>query len=202
MALESYALLKTAIQSWATRTDSPFTSKIPDFIRLAEERIWQTLRVSDMVSLPYLLTVPAAQNWVALPDDWLAFKRVQSPSYPRIEYLAPDALYDLPSDGDAALYSIEGRRFLYGQTPAASVALTVRYYQHPGLLTDSLSTNWLLSKAPSIYLYGALLEAYIFAKNPQKVAEYGKLYDDAVQRLMSSDKAALISGGALRTHPR
>lgn len=198
MSLNSYGDLKTAVQSWATRTDSPFATKVPDFIRLGEERIWQTVRTSDMISLPVTLTVPAGQNWVNLPDDWLAFRSLATSNGWRVEYLAPDVLHDLPTPGDAAAYSIEGRRFLYGQTPSVSAALTMRYYQHPGLLSDSLSTNWLLTKAPSVYLYAALLEGYIWAKNPQKVGEYGKLYDDAVARLMSSDRAAMISGGPLR----
>ena len=202
MALASYSDLQAAVKSWATRTDSPFTSKVADFIRLGEERIWRRLRVSDMVTLPSTLTILAGLQYVDLPDDWLAFKRISSAAEPRIEFMPPDQLWDLPTPGSATAYSIEGRRLLYGQIPAADLDLTVRYYAHPGNLSDSIATTWLLTKAPSAYLYAALLEAYLWAKNPAKVGEYGKLLDDVLAGLDSQDKAAMISGGALRSAGR
>lgn len=199
MALASLDELKTAVSGWATRTDSAFTARLPDFIRLAEERIWQRVRVSDMVTLPEVLTIPAGLFYADLPDGFLAFRSIGAIAPNKnMDFIPADRLYALPTPGDGSVYSIEGRRFLYGQTPSADLAITVRYYKAPDLLTDATSTNWLLEKAPSVYLYAALLEYYVFAKNAAKVGEYGKLFDDAVQRLESADQAAMISGSTLR----
>lgn len=201
MALDNYSALKTSVQAWLARGDSLVIDRIPDFIRLGEERIGRRLRVSGMVSLPTTLTIPAGQNWVALPTDWLAFKRVRSAAEPRIEYMTPDALEDLPPAGDASKYSIEGRRLLFGQTPGTDLALTVRYYQRPPYLQDATST-WLLTEAPSVYLYAALVEGAMFVKNSAKAGEWGTLFDKAVDELQSADEAAAISGSVLRVQRR
>lgn len=204
MTISNYTDLQTAVKDWSNRFDTTVAARVPDFIRLAEERIWQTgehvVRSQwGVTNAP--LVVPAAQNWVALPTDWLGFVRIRSSAEPRIEYLPPDQLEGLPQPGNASKYSVEGGRLLYGQTPGANLTLTVRYYAHPGLLA-TVATTWLLQKAPSIYLYAALLEAAIFIKNSAKVSEFGALLDKALVGFDSVERASLISGGRLRTPGR
>jgi hypothetical protein len=201
MSLSNYTDLKTSVQAWLARGDSLVIDRIPDFIRLGEERIGRRLRISGMVSLPITLTIAAGQNWVALPDDFLEFKRIRSDAEPLIEYMAPDALSDLPPSGDASKYSIEGRRLMYGQTPAADLSLTVKYYQRPPYLSGAAST-WLLTEAPSVYLYAALVEGAMFIKNSAKAGEWGTLFDKAVDELQSVDDAAAVSGSRLRMRRR
>lgn len=201
MALDSYTALRTSVQAWLARADSLVIDRIPDFIRLGEERIGRKLRVSGMVSPPTTLTIVAGQNWVALPADFLAFKRIRTDAEPLIEYMAPDALDDLPPAGDASKYSIEGRRLIYGQTPTVDLPLTVKYYQRIPFLQDASST-WLLTEAPSVYLYAALVEGAMFIKNSAKAGEWGTLFDKAVAELQSVDDAAMVSGSRLRMQRR
>jgi hypothetical protein len=201
MSISNYTDLKTSVQGWLARGDSLVVDRIPDFIRLGEERIGRKLRVSAMVTPPTVLTILAGQNWVALPDDWLAFKRIRSAAEARIEYMAPTALEDLPPAGDASKYSIEGRRLIYGQTPTANLDLTVKYYARPPLLSGAAST-WLLTESPSVYLYAALIEGAMFIKDSAKAGEWGTLFDKAVADVQSVDEAAMISGSALRLQRR
>jgi hypothetical protein len=42
------------------------------------------------------------------------------------------------------------------------------------------------------------LEASVFVKNTAKIAEFGSLLDKAIDAATDSDRAAQISGGALR----
>ncbi|OUM01751.1 phage adaptor protein [Variovorax sp. JS1663] len=196
MSLNNYTDLQAAVSGWASRADSTVVSRIPDFIRLGEERLWQRVR-SQWGIEHATLTIPGGQNWVALPTGWLAFKRITSAAEPRIEYMAPDALEDLPQPGDATKYSIEGGRLLYGQTPSAPLVLTTKFYKMPGLLATA-GTTWLMDRAPSIYLYAALIESAIFVKNPDKVAEYGALLDKAIDNFQSAERAAVVSGSRLR----
>lgn len=202
MALSTYLELKTSVQAWLVRNDALVVNRIPDFIRLGETRIGRKLRVSGLVSLPTTLTITAGQNWVALPADWLAFKRIYSAAESRIEYMAPDALEDLPPRGDASKYSIEGRRLIYGQTPSANLPLTVKYYARLPRLAVDTDTNWLLTESPDIYLYAALLEGAMFIKDSAKAGEWGTLFDKAVADAQSTDDAAMISGSALRMRRR
>lgn len=201
MSISNYTDLQTAVQGWMVRGDQLVIARIPDFIRLGEERIGRRLRVSGMVSLPVTLTIIAGQNWVALPADWLEFKRITSAAEPRIEYMAPDALADLPLCGNPRAYSIEGNRLLYGQTPNADLPLTVKYYQRPPLLSITAS-NWLLAASPSVYLYAALIEGAMFVKDSAKAGEWGTLFDKVVDELEGSDRAAMASGSRLRIQRR
>lgn len=206
MALASYVDLQTAVAEWAARGDTTVTGRIPDFIRLGEERIWETgehVVRNELwgLSTPTALVVPAGFNYVALPSDWLGFSRVRSATETRIEYMPPDQLEDLPSPGQANAYSVEGGRFVYGQTPSADLSLTVRYFKHPGLLA-TVGTTWLFARAPSVYLYASLLEAALFVKNSAKVAEWGALLDKALSGLDSASRAAQFSGGRLRVQGR
>lgn len=202
MAISTYAELKSAVQYWTGRGDSKVISRIPDFIRLGEERIFYSgerlLRVSDMITVLSPFTIAAGTNYAALPADWLQFARVRSDAQPLIEYMSPDALEDLPSPGSETAYTIEGRRFIYGQTPSVSLNLTARYYARPAYLTADADTNWLLTKAPSVYLYAALLEFALFVKDSNRAGEWGTLLDKAITGLESGDAAAMVAGGRLR----
>jgi len=204
VALANYTDLQAAVKDWTARFDSSVVNRVPDFIRLGEERIWQDGEnvVRSQWGIKHdTLIVPGGQNWVALPSDWLAFARVRTPDQPRIEYMAADALEDLPRPGKANAYSIEGGRFIYGQTPQTDLTLTVKYYQHPGLLSAAGNT-WLLAKAPSIYLYAALLECAIYVKNSAKIAEFGSLLGKAVNGFDSVERGDMTRGGRLRAPGR
>ncbi|VTU37026.1 phage adaptor protein [Variovorax sp. PBL-E5] len=200
MAFASYVDLQASVQAWLARSDALVINRIPDFIRLGEERIGRKLRVSGMVQIT-TLTIVAGQNWVALPTDWLAFERIDSATRSRIEYMSPDALADLPKSGDDSKYSIEGGRLLYGVTPIADTVLNVRYYQRPPFLASASST-WLLTASPSLYLYAALAEASLFLKSPDEASRWGQMFEKTLAEMKGADEGAMISGSRLRMRPR
>lgn len=198
MPLSSYSELQTSVKAWAARADANFGTQVPDFIRLAEERIWKNLRCSDMISAPLVLTVPEGLNYVALPDDWLAFSSLQADRVPNVELQPMAVIRTLYPGGDDAVYGIEGRFLYYGQLGAAGgTGLTATYYKHPGFLAD-VSTTWLLDKYPTAYLMGALWAGMTYLKNPQAAADYDGKFLAALDGIISQDKAAMISGGPLR----
>lgn len=195
-----YDALVLAIKDWAARGDQTFGNRVPQFIRLAEERIWRDLRVSQML-LTTTLVIPSGTNAAPLPINWLEFKRITGADQPRIEFVSADTLQEFVRYGDPTKYSIEGGEFLYGQTPGTDLPLTARYYARSDYLSIS-PTNWLLSSAPSVYLWASLLEGSVFLKNPARVAEYGTLYAKAIEAMETADRAAMSSGSRLRIRPR
>lgn len=213
MTIVDYGTLQSAVQDFANRIDSSVVARTGDMIRLAEDRIWRTnpngvIRSQSMITrVP--LVIPAGQNWVALPSDWLAFSRLTLPSVPaldgsqsnELEYVSPDRLEDLPPPGNANLYSIEGGRLLYGlpqQAGGLDQTINAKYFAHPGNLSASLTSTWLLQQAPSIYLYAALVECAIYVKRLDKAQEYQGRLDGSIAGFMSTEKAALISGSRIR----
>jgi len=63
-------------------------------------------------------------------------------------------------------------------------------------LTDAAPTNWLITKYPNIYLYGALTEAAEFIDDP-KADFWAQKAGKAVQDLYKADQAARWSGSTL-----
>ena len=57
-------------------------------------------------------------------------------------------------------------------------------------LSDSVTTNWLLTSAPDAYLYGALLQAAPYLSDDNRIGVWGSLYENAITELNAdSDKA-------------
>jgi hypothetical protein len=213
MTIASYTDLQTAVQDFGNRIDSSVAARTADFIRLGEDRIWYTnengVVRSQWGMVKTTLTIPAGLNYVALPADWMQFKRITLPNVPAldgsnanvVEYMSPDLLEDLTPPGNANAYSIEGGLLLYGLPQASGGAaqpLTCRYYAHPGNLSTTVPNTWLLTKVPSIYLYAALIEMAIYVKKSDKIAEYGALLDKAIGGFMSTERAATQPAGRSR----
>src|SRR6478735_1858379 len=111
MSLNNYVDLTEAVKDWSAKFTTSVSARVPDFIRLAEERIWisgELVLRSQWGVERANLTIPAGLNYASLPAGWLRFVRVRSASESLIEYMSPDMLEDLPAPGNAAKYSVEG----------------------------------------------------------------------------------------------
>lgn len=199
MSITNYSELQTAVLNWSARGDTSFTSKVTDFIRLGEERIWRELRVNRMIEFS-TLTIVADQNWVALPDNWVEFDTLSIQDGGRsrkLEYRSYDSLLEQDECAGRYYYSIKGTRLVYGVTPSSDADIEVTYFKRQDPLATT-STNWLLTDSPSVYLYAALLEGAVYAKNAGKAGEYGTLFDKAMTQVHDMDAAAKVSGSRLR----
>jgi hypothetical protein len=192
MALDSYSALQTSVISWAMRSgDADFAAAVPDFIRLSEERFNNTLNVRQMETTVTL--IPDVNGVCTLPDDYQGFRNV-SVAYSGynvdLELLAPDLANKLhPSPvagGSPAGFTIVDNSLTVIPTSTGNVTLT--YWAKVPALSVSNTTNWLLTQAPSIYLYGALLEAATFMMDDAGVQKWSMLFKTAIDNLNSSDR--------------
>ena len=179
MAITNYGELVTAIGDNLARSD--LTSYIPDFIMQAEQvfnhgsESIAPLRVRDMETIDSLS--PTA-NVYTLPDDYLQYRRVTEESSPRrpLEYIDPmgvDQLYPLRAAGFSNHFTIIGNS-LYTY-PLSTNDVELVYYGLIPALTDSATTNWLITKAPSLYLRMSLMFAYDFIKDDAEVAKHAQM---------------------------
>jgi len=194
----TYTGLKESIASWMHRTD--LTDLIPDFVALAEERIANELRLRLQISEATLTTVAGTQD-VTLPTDWLEIENlslntpVKQLTYVNIEHL--DSKYPSDFTGEPAVYTIEGNEIYFGPCPDAVYSVGLWYYaRFPALATAG--TNTLLTKYPSIYLYGALAEAANWAQDDILMTKCEIKYKAAVKQAQTQDDEAVHSGSALR----
>jgi hypothetical protein len=199
MALDTYANLQTAIISYAFRTgDSEFTAAVPDFITLTESRLNRVLRVREMEESA---TISVALGYGWLPDDYLEFRRVvanTSPANP-LELVTPDfaaSEYATSYSGYPVHFTLIGDRIRV--FPSTDATLALNYYAKIPALSDSNTTNWLLTKAPELYLYGALVEAAPFMMDDARANVWGTLFQKALKDLQDADTSARYSRATMR----
>ena len=191
MALDTYANLQTAIITWAMRTgDTEFTSAVVDFITLAEARMNRTLRISDMETTT---TLTPTANVCTLPADYLELRNATAITSPRVPMfqITRDDLTEAETGASAAdprFYTLRGLSLKL--VPSGTHTVFVEYYKKIPALTGGSPTNFLLTKAPEIYLFGSLLEAAPFMMDDPRLAVWGQMYERAVAALVAADKLA------------
>mgnify|MGYP003148665547 FL=1 len=71
--------------------------------------------------------------------------------------------------------------FLIAPTPSAALTIEMNYRARFASLGASTATNWLTDNAYDALLYGALIEASVYDKNPQQQQVYQQRFVEAVQ---------------------
>jgi len=188
MAITTYAELQTAIGDWLNRAD--LDQKIPDFIRLAESTLNDVLRSADMVTSS---TAAITSGRATLPADALevVYVQVASTEDEPLEQITPQQLTMLrrTRTRDAAnprFFAIIGREMVVTPSPSTSLSMDIDYYQRIPALTDSNTTNWLLTDAPHVYLYTSLLHATPFLMDD---ARYQVFNNTVSQQVMAAVKS-------------
>jgi hypothetical protein len=207
MAISTKAELHTAVANWMNRSD--LTSRIPEFIDLAEASFNRNLRTRDMLTRT---TTTASAQYIGLPADFLEMQNIEltSTSPPkRLIYATSDRSDDFReqrsnTSGVPIYYTIEGNAIQLMPTPDVSYTLQINYYKTvPALSTvaDSGDT-WLLVAHPDIYLYGTLMQASPYLMDQ----ESGKIWDGLLARTMLelkvSDERSKYAGGTLSMKPK
>ena len=98
-------------------------------------------------------------------------------------------IYDLPSDwGGSKSITINGDN------------LILHYWRKIPALSDSNTTNWLLTDAPDVYLYGSLMQSAPYLAHDERLAVWAGLYTQATTSLQRSSENAKW-GANLRLRP-
>lgn len=173
MTISTYAEIQTAITNWLDRTD--LSSRIPEFIALFEAQINRRLRVRKQI---VSTTLTPSSGSVALPTDYLEWKRVTWTGSPRreLDYVTPSflsginptQLSDVPS-----YFTIEGLNLKVARI--SDTDLDFLYAQKLPALSVSNTTNWMLADNPDGYLWGSLVMAATFTSDAQNGAAWNVL---------------------------
>ncbi len=206
MALATYSDLQAAIAGFLNRDD--LTSVVPDFIALAEAAHARDIRHWRMETRA---TTPFSDRYTDLPEDWLETLRLTmgnaASGYRALALVSRDQMERMRAGRhDAAgvpqYYAHPGGGIEVFPTPTEEYASAeLLYIAKVPALSDSATTNWLLTAAPDAYLYGALIHSAPYLVADPRIAVWGGLYGAAVQALNASGKAATMSGTSLRIRP-
>ena len=204
MALSNYTELKDAIADWLDRTD--LTSRIPDFIALAEARVNRELRIRAMETRATMSTT-AGKRYFNLPNRYLQMRNFQLNTNPitPLEYITPemlDRLYGSNTTGKPRAYTLIGDEIQYAPIPDTEYTVEMAYYQKFAPLGDgtggTVTSNWLTQNAPDVLLYGALVEAEPFIRNDERIQLWLTAYKEAVDKIQKADDRDRHSGSQMR----
>lgn len=202
MALTNYTELKAAIADWLNRAD--LTAQIPDFIALAEARFNRNIRTRDMISRQVATT---STEFVPVPNDWLETYQLELPPVASggtktpLQYISPNeaATYQAASMyGQTRYYTIiDGLFELVPKPTTTPVTLTCVYYARIPALTSTNGSNWLLQKAPDLYLYQSLAAAAPYLNNDERIATWLTMAGQGVEELRLESERAMRSQTSL-----
>ena len=200
MALSTYAELKTSVADWLNRSD--LTAAISDFVSLAEAQIERVLRTRNMLVRG---TGNITAEYTTLPADFLDGLTLKLTGTNPITPLQSETLNSLDtlqnttylSAGKPLFFAIVGENFRVLPTPDSTYAYELVYYADLAKLSVSNTTNWLLTQAPDIYLYGALLQAAPYLQNDERIPVWVALYTKGIDDLRLADDRSTQTGTML-----
>lgn len=182
--ITDYDSLRAAIGNWLARAD--LASAIPEFIQLAEARINRSLFVRERMAE---VSGTTESGVITLPSDLdriislrVACGGAKRPIHPITVDRNPDHV------GVAVGYSVIGNFIHVAGSDATDYTLT--YYARIPALGTTNTQNWLILKDPSLYLYGALIEASPYLKNDDRTVIWAQQFKAVLDDMQMSDERA------------
>lgn len=206
MALDgTYDGLKSSVADWLNRAD--LTAQVPDFIALAEARFNRVIRHNSMLQRD---TTNAVSDYVTLPDDWLEHNSVvvtgDGTVYKPLEYVSNEEFNRLRLQqltGTFRYYTIQDDNLvLLPAAASANVALELFYYGKIPALGPANPTNWLLTRAPDLYLYASLVAAEAFLQNDERLPLWSSAVETILGELVRESERAKYPQGKLIVRKR
>lgn len=199
MPLTNYTELKASVADWLNRSD--LTNQIADFIAIAESRFQDRLRAREMLTRD---TLAVSGKYTALPADFLDMESVTVASpFKKLgllnnEQMAEQRQKYLDAPGPVTDFAIVGDELEAYPTPGSATTLDIVYFQKLTPLSDAAPTNWLLTKYPDLYLFGALISSAPFLKDDDRFQMWVTAHDSRLEEINQAARNAKYSGGTPR----
>jgi hypothetical protein len=176
----AYADLLADVEDTLDRDD--VDARLPRWLRLVEARL---NRLLDDPEMEVISEATATGDHTTLPSDFGEMISVSTGDGPlRPVGPAEFASFDTSLFGTPRYYVVQdGGISLYPGNASANIRML--YRQHLPALTETNPSNWLLERAPDIYLYGVLLQANAWSVDNEAAAGWKALWDEAIAELRS-----------------
>lgn len=190
MAISTYDDLVKSITTWGHRDD--LDTLIPDFIVLAETEMYgnqiEPLKIRDMESIQTALT--STGRFLSLPDgfEYTRSTRLVVNDGGEIRYQSPEQMNRRPDTGKPQFFTVVGNEIEFDRVPDTDYTIEVQIFSKPTPLSTLNQTNSVLTKYPSIYLYGALTQLFIHSMDDQQAQKYNQLFLNAIKGANKNEK--------------
>lgn len=199
MAITNYSELQASVASFLARSD--LTAQIPDFISLAEARMAREMEARSQEKRA-TATLISGDAFVSLPTDLRSIRLVKLNTNPTevLEYYTPvraNEIYSNNASGRPKGYTIIGGEIKFAPTPDSDYTAEIVYSEGVPDLSDSNTTNIILTRHPDAYLYGALASASVFLMDDEKTAVYEQLFTRALEEIKREEQRGKHAGSGL-----
>jgi hypothetical protein len=176
----NYTQLVDLVKQYTQNEETSFVANIPNFVQLAEERIYNAVFI-PAIRKNQIGTLTPSNKYLTVPADWLAnfsLSVIDPVTNAQTFLLDKDVnfireCYPDPDDiGVPKYYAIfDKNTFILGPTPDSNYQVELHYYYYPPSIVTA-STSWLGDNFETVLLYGTLREAYIYMKGEQDMMQY------------------------------
>ena len=205
--ITDYTSLQAAVTEYLARDqDTTLIARIATFIQLAEAKFNRQLFVRQMEqrSIAVVNTASSEPEFISLPADFQSMRRVRLSSVtgkPCLEFKSGTQMdeYRFGRSDVAGLpryFTVFGDEIELAPTPDAAYTIEMVYRQNiPALASNS--NNWLLTLAPDLYLYGALLESAPYIKEDGRIQTWGLGFTAALNDLNNLGLTSTFNAGPM-----
>lgn len=172
----NYVELSTAIQQTIENYEPSFVANIPNFVRRAEQYIYNAVQMPAARQNQVGATTPA-EPYLEAPNGFLAVNALSIRDVNGItQFLKPkdvefvrEAFPDPTDMGPPRYYAIfDNNTFILGPTPDDAYPVEIHFYGYPPSIVVA-GNSWIGDNYDSALLYGALVEAAVYTKAEQEV---------------------------------
>jgi len=184
MSIVTYTQLKTAIETWLARSgDTEISANAADLVTLAEARLNRELRLRvSWTDGPLTGTIGAST--IALPSDFLEAQSLFLTTFGSQTKLSAFVAGEYPIgtvNSVPSAWAIDGINIQL-DAPCDQAHTFIFRYLARFALSDTVTTNWLLTNHPDAYLFSALVEAESLVKDTSQkwIALWKARADEAI----------------------
>ena len=202
--------LKTLIQNYTQNTETTFVATLDDFIKNAEERIFELVQF-DFFRKNVTGTLTSGNTYLTTPTDYQTsfslavidgngdyhYLDKKHPSFMREYSVDPtdSTLRGLPKyygdfDKELSTASNNVSTIIVAPVPDSNYNVELHYLYKPNSLVTDTTGTWVSSNARNALLYGSLVEAYIFMKGENDLLQqYEQRFASEINRLKNLAEA-------------
>ena len=197
----NYTELYNAVVAETENTDTTFVANIPVFVKNAEKRIYQAVKIPFLRKnkTSYLVS---GSPYVTIPTDFLdawefaiVVSGVHSYLLPKDVSFIREAYPGVTSTGTPKYYAqFDENTFIVGPTPSSDIDVELHYFYYPESIVTATNT-WLGDNFDNALLYGTLVEAAVFMKSEEDtMQQYTEQYLANLKLLKAYSDGKLSSG--------
>lgn len=203
MPLDTYANLQNSVLDWLARPGDPLVAPaVPDMILMFEEMARDRLR-TRFVEKEITITPPPNSDTIPLPLDYAELRSMWIDTNYGRRHFAFQTPVNMDQnlwiiDGHPAAYTIEGLNLRYvGNSGNSPDPINMVYLSGLTGLSDTVTTNWLLTQYPSAYLWGTLTMAAPYIGDDPRLQIWMGAREEKFEDIKLADRKAKFPHGLM-----